>query len=253
MKNKNSKEKKTMIARILAAVLAAIMVISLLAGLIPVHSHAAKLTSDKLEDLKKQLEAMEEDKNKIKDEQKAIRNQISDNMSEMEKLVAEKSAIDQEIGLMNQQIGIINEQITVYGMLIADKQEELDLARERLEQLRVENKARIRAMEEQGSLSYWSVLFKANSFSDLLDRLNIVEEIAASDQRRLKELSKAADDVEVAQAELETEKADLEVTRQALDDTQAEMDTKRMEADELIQELLTKADEIGRASCRERV
>ena len=66
MKNKNSKEKKTMIARILAAVLAAIMVISLLAGLIPVHSHAAKLTSDKLEDLKKQLEAMEEDKNKIK-------------------------------------------------------------------------------------------------------------------------------------------------------------------------------------------
>ena len=150
MKNKNNKNKKAMLARILAAVLAALMVLTLLAGLIPVHSHAAKLTSAKLEELRKELDGMEEEKDKIKAEQKALRGQLSDNMSEMEKLVAEKSAIDQEIGLMNQQLLIINEQITVYGMLIADKQEELDLARQRLETLRAENKARIRAMEEQG-------------------------------------------------------------------------------------------------------
>ena len=243
MKNKNSKEKKTMIARILAAVLAAIMVISLLAGLIPVHSHAAKLTSDKLEDLKKQLEAMEEDKNKIKDEQKAIRNQISDNMSEMEKLVAEKSAIDQEIGLMNQQIGIINEQITVYGMLIADKQEELDLARERLGQLRVENKARIRAMEEQGSLSYWSVLFKANSFADLLDRLNMIKEIAEADQRRLEEMDRAAVAVEEAQIALEGEKDLLEASKEELYAVQEELALKRLEADEVLTKLVAKGEE----------
>ena len=99
-------------------------------------------------------------------------------------------------------------------------------------------------MEEEGELSYWEVLFKANSFSDLLDRLNIVEEIAASDQRRLKELSEAANAVEVAQEELETEKADMELTKQELDDTQAEMDAKREEADALIQELLEKADDL---------
>jgi peptidoglycan hydrolase CwlO-like protein len=50
-------------------------------------------------------------------------------------------------------------------------------------------------MEEQGKLSYWSVLFKANSFIDLLDRVSMINEIAASDQRRLKEISDAAEAV----------------------------------------------------------
>lgn len=99
-------------------------------------------------------------------------------------------------------------------------------------------------MEEEGQLSYWEVLFKANSFSDLLDRLNMVEEIAASDNRRLKELSEAADAVEVAQLELETEKADLEETKKEMDETQAELDAKRQEADDIIQELLSKADDL---------
>ena len=107
-----------------------------------------------------------------------------------------------------------------------------------------ENKVRVRAMEEEGEVSYWEVLFKANSFSDLLDRLNMVEEIAAADERHLQEMAEAAQQVEVAQDELEAEKADLEATKEELNATQAEMDSKRQEADALIQELLSKADDL---------
>ena len=233
------KAKKKLTAA-LSVLLAALMLLTCLA---PTQSHAAKLTSAKLEELNSQLQDMEKEKDKIKDEQKALRDQISDNMSEMEKLVAEKNAIDQEIGLMNQQILIINEQITVYGMLIADKQEELDLARTRLETLRKENKARIRAMEEQGSLSYWSVLFKANSFADLLDRLNMVKEIAEADQRRLEEMDRAAVAVEEAQIALEGEKALLESSKEELYAIQEELTLKRLEADEVLTKLVAKGDE----------
>ena len=100
-----------------------------------------------------------------------------------------------------------------------------------MEALNQENKERIRTMEEEGEVSYWEVLFKANSFSDLLDRLNMVEEIAASDKRRLQELSDAANKVEEAQAELETEKGELETTKKDLDDTQAEMNEKNKESE----------------------
>ena len=75
-------------------------------------------------------------------------------------------------------------------------------------------------MEEEGELSYWEVLFKANSFSDLLDRLNMVEEISAADNRRLKEMSEAAEQVVEAQTSLEAEKAEMESAKQELDDTQ---------------------------------
>ena len=99
-------------------------------------------------------------------------------------------------------------------------------------------------MEEEGEVSYWEVIFKANSFTDLLDRLNMVEEIASADRRHLQELSDAAENVELAQAALETEKEDLEVTKLELDATELELDAKREEADALIQELLEKADDL---------
>jgi len=232
------RNRKRMVS-ILAGVMAAIMLLTLVLGLIPTRASAASSS-----EIKKQIAALKEDREAVKEKIKDVQAQYEENEDEIANIIAKKNVIDQEIQLLYSEIDNINEQLAAYNILIADKQDELDNAEARYEALNEDNKLRIRTMEEEGELSYWEVLFKANSFSDLLDRLNIVEEIAASDQRRLKELSQAASDVEVAQAELETEKADLEVTRQALDDTQAEMDAKRQEADDLIQELLTKADDL---------
>lgn len=231
MKNKNR------LVSILAGLMAAVILLTLLIGLIPTKANAAKLTSDKLEGLKNQIAELKKKDAEIEKEKAALRDQINANMSEMEKLIAEKNAIDQEIGMINQQIANINAQITIYGALIADKQDELDAAKARLEQLREQNKERIRAMEEEGSLSYWSVLFKANSFSDLLDRLNMVREIAEADKRRLDEMNAAAEAVEEAQMALEEEKAALEVTKDEIDALQAELEVKRLVADEVLVEL----------------
>lgn len=230
------KNKKRWVS-VLAGVMAAAMLLTLLIGLIPTRANAAKLTSEKLEGLKSQIAELEKQSDAIEEEMAGLRDQIDANMSEMEKLIAEKNAIDQEIGMLNAQIANINEQITIYGMLIADKQEELDEAKARLEQLREQNKERIRAMEEEGSLSYWSVLFKASSFSDLLDRLNMIEEIAEADRRRLDELNAAAEAVEEAQLALEDEKTALEATKSELKDLQAELERKRLAADEVLVEL----------------
>jgi len=229
------KNKKRLVS-IVAGTLAVLLLLTLLVGLIPTSANAA-LTSDKLEGLKGQISDLKDERSAIKKEMAGLRSQINENMSEMEKLIAEKNAIDQEIGLLNEQIANINEQITIYGMLIADKQEELDEAKARLEQLRQQNKERIRAMEEEGSLSYWSVLFKANSFSDLLDRLNMIEEIAEADMRRLEEMNAAAEAVEEAQLALENEKAALEDTKAELNGLQEELEVKRLAADELLAEL----------------
>ncbi len=228
---------KQRLVSIFAGVLAAIMLLTLLIGAIPTRTHAAKLTSAELQKWEKELAELKKKDAAIEEEKSALRDQINDNMSEMEKLIAEKNAIDQEIGMLHEQIANINAQITLYGMLIADKQEELDEAKARLEQLRKQNKERIRAMEEEGSLSYWSVLFKASSFSDLLDRLNMIEEIAEADRRRLEEMDLAAKAVETARQELESEKAELEDTKAALNDLQAELEVKRLAADEVLAEL----------------
>ena len=232
------KNRKRMVS-ILAGVMAAIMLLTLVLGLLPTHAHAASSS-----EIRKQINQMKEEIKEIKEEIKEVQAQYEENEDEIANIISKKNVIDQEIHLLSTELTNITEQISAFNILIADKQDELDTAEERYETLNEENKIRIRTMEEEGSVSYWEVVFKANSFSDLLDRLNMVEEIASSDKRRLQELSEAAANVEEAQAALELEKADLELTKQEMDATQAEMDAKRAEADALIQELLEKADDL---------
>lgn len=224
---------------IMAGILATVMILSLIGSILPVLADAATSSSE----LKNQLDALKEDKNKIDATIAGLKGQLSDNMSEMEQIVNQKNVIDQEIFMLHEKVDNINEQIATYTLLIADKQEELDAAQKRLADLNEKNKERIRAMEEDGELSYWSVLFQASDFADLLDRINMVEEIAASDHRRLQEMSKAAKEVEDAKAELETERAALEQTKEELSVSQQELESKRVDADKLLTQLIATGEE----------
>ena len=232
------KNRKRLVS-ILAGIMAAIMLLTLIIGLIPTPANAYSSS-----EIRKQINELKKQKSEIEAQIKDVKAQYKENENEIADIVARKNVIDQEIGLLKTELLNINEQISSFSVLIADKQDELDHAEERYHTLNEQNKERIRAMEEDGSVSYWEVLFKANDFSDFLDRLNMVEEIAASDQRRLKELAEAADNVEIAQKERETEKQDLQVTKAELDETQLQLDAKRQEADDLIMELLAKGEEL---------
>ncbi len=222
---------------LLAGILAAVMLLSLLASIIPT-AHAASSSQ-----IKEQINDLKGEKSDLQDQIDALESQMKENMTQMEDIVEQKNAIDYEISLMYQQVQNVDSQIQAYGLLIADKQEELDAARAHQDGLTERNKERIRAMEEQGTLNYWSVLFKASSFSDLLDRMNMVQEIQKSDKRRIAELTAAAEQVAAAQAALETEKAELESTKAELGIMQASLEEKRAESDTLLQELNAKGEE----------
>ena len=229
---------KKMRLSLLAGILAAALLLSVPACIVPT-AYAASSS-----ELRKELSALKAEREKNQEEISKLNVQLDENMTEIERIVAEKDAIDREITLLYQQIDNINQQILIYGQLIADKQDELDEARARYEALSEKNKERIRAMEENGKLSYWSVLFEANSFSDLLDRLQMVEEIATADQRRLNEMREAAQAVEDAQDALNAEKAALEGIRAELDLAQKDLELKRQEADAILVELNARGDEL---------
>ena len=232
------KNRKRLVS-ILAGLMAAIMLLTLMMSILPSRASAASSS-----EIRKQINQLKKEKEELKEKISDVKEQYKENENEIADIIAKKNVIDQEIQLLSEQITNMNDQLSAYNLLIADKQDELDNAEGLYDQLNEENKVRVRTMEEEGEVSYWEVLFKANSFSDLLDRLNMVEEIAASDNRRLKQLSDAANAVEVAQVDLQAEKAEMEETKKELDAAQEEMNTKRKQADELLQELLSKADDL---------
>ena len=173
----------------------------------------------------------------------SVRSQYNANATEIQALVDKKNAVDQEIALLHGQILNINEQLRIYGQMIADAQERLDDANLRLAQLNRQYKERIRAMEEEGEITYWQVIFESSSFTDMLDRMNMVDEIAAADTQRLVDLQVASATVEENQRILNEEMLDLQETRQQLSDSEEMLKVKRTESDDILRDLIAKQSE----------
>lgn len=223
---------------LLRSALAVILAFALVLAAVPLPTSAATTSEikDEIADLKVENAV-------IQAQIDSIQSQYNANAGEISALVAKKDAVDQEIALLHQQILNINEQLIIYGQLIADSQESLQASQDWLTELNIQYKERIRAMEEQGEITYWQVIFEANSFMDMLDRMDMVDEIAMADTQRLLDLQVAAALVEENQRILTEEMADLEETRQMLTASEAALEIKRTESDDLLRQLLEKQEE----------
>lgn len=204
---------------------------------------AGPVSASTISELQSEIDALEEKSSALQAEIDGIQQQYDTTYGEISEIVEKKNSIDQEIALLNEKIETTNEQITAYKQLIADTQEELDIAQFTLNGLSEMHRERIRAMEEGGTISYWEVIFKANSFTDLLDRMNIVQEISEADQKRIEELRIAADLVTASQMNLENEKAELEEVLEGLTADEELLEQRRTESDDLLRELAEEAEE----------
>ena len=106
-------------------------------------------------------------------------------------------------------------------------------------------KQRLRAMEETGAVSYWSILFKASSFSDLLDRINMIREVAEADQKILREMTEMAEEIQADREALEAEVTALEETRVSLAEMQETLEAQRAEADVLLLQLAAEEEQLS--------
>lgn len=227
--------KKTHFSRsVVAAFLAAVTVFCTL-------SPAARAATTS--ELKEEITDLKVENAAIQAQIEAIKIQYNANANEIQVLVNKKNAVDQEISLLHQQILNVNEQLRAYGQMIADIQERLDEANAQLTRLNKQYKERIRAMEEEGEITYWQVVFESKSFTDFLDRMNMVDEIAAADTQRLLDLQIASASVEENQRILNEEMADLQETRLMLSESEEMLQVKRTESDDILRELIAKREE----------
>lgn len=221
----------------IAGVVCAAMLLSLTGWLRPEQARAASSSA-----LKEQLNDLEAENDELESKLEGLRSQLSDNLSEISEMVTQKDLLDQEIQLLYEQMENLNTQISAYSLLIAEKQEELDEAQAKLSQLQVKNKARIRAMEENGELSYWAVLFQANSFTEMLDRLEMIQEIAKADKKCLQEMDEAAKEVAAVKESMAAEQESLQEKRSQMDETETQLEEKRAQTDELLIQLKAQGD-----------
>ena len=92
-------------------------------------------------------------------------------------------------------------------------------------------------MEENGSTSYWQILFGASDFSDLLDRASFVSSVMEYDNDVLDGLEQARKKVDATTQALQEKKAGKEEALRKLEAQQQEINTTAQQAEAALQEI----------------
>lgn len=239
-KNSPNKHKRKDWHRIFVGALALLMVLAMLLPLLSglfatAHAVTQEELKNQISNLKNNAAVTSETKRQLQEQLSALE---SDKADAMEK----HRVLSQQLDALDGQIANTQSQIDIYMELIARQEEALAEAKAREEAAYRRFCQRARSMEEAGNVSYWSVLFAAHSYSDLLDRLSLVDEIMTYDNMVVDELADARAEAEAVLADLNESKTELDVQKTGLDAQRAEQSAKVAEAEEIMSDLKGKAE-----------
>ena len=211
----------------LAAVIVLIMSCLMVEGERVYASSFSDVTSDSIEAKKDEIA------NATK-EQNSIKNSISD----MEKIVAgleaKKADLDEYIESIDSTMAGIQEKINSYENLIAEKemeivqkQQELADAKAQEAEQYVSMQKRIQYLYESGETGYFEAIFRADSFSSMLNRAEYVEQIAAYDNQMLHDYITHREYIALCKESVEQEKNTLDESVVALEAEKGTLETVR--------------------------
>lgn len=190
--------------RILCAFLAVLTLLTLAAAGSIRPAYAAKTAAELEEEQRKaaQIAALEQKKKEQQEKLKDLEKQIAEAKAKKEDVMVTKKLLDQRNQLLLEQIDDTQNQIDDAAAQIARyellEQEQYELFCQQ-----------VRSEEERGSLSYLSVLFKATSMADLLNRMEFVNEVAEYNKTLIAAMKETRENIKAEKTEMEAKEAQL--------------------------------------------
>lgn len=190
--------------RILCAFLAVLTLLTLAAAGSVRPAYAAKTAAELEEEQRKaaQIAALEQKKKEQQEKLKDLEKQIAEAKAKKEDVMVTKKLLDQRNQLLLEQIDDTQNQIDDAAAQIARyellEQEQYELFCQQ-----------VRSEEERGSLSYLSVLFKATSMADLLNRMEFVNEVAEYNKTLIAAMKETRENIKAEKTEMEAKEAKL--------------------------------------------
>ena len=227
--------------RLCSAALVALMVLPVLPDAVVLPASA--VTQAEINQMKEDAAALKKQRAELQKQLKAIQ-------ADKSKALDQKALLEQQINATQAEINNIAAQITQYDQLIAQKETEL-AATEEKERAQYELFCkRVREMEEQGEVSYWSILFSSDDFSDLLDNAMMVEEIMDYDNQVMNELIAIREQIEADKTALETARQEQKDAKAEQEAAKAELKSQQAQVDALIAEISGQESQVKAAEAK---
>ena len=157
-----------------------------------------------------------------------------------------RQILEQQLSAIKSELNSIEAQISYYDGAIAQKEAERVEAVAREEAQYELFCQRVRAMEEDGAISYWSIIFQATDFADLLDRITVVDEIMDYDQKVMDDLVATRKQIEELKAGLESDRAEQQAKKEEQEAKKAQQEAKVAEAQALLDQINADTEEVNR-------
>ena len=240
--NPNHKPKKQKVEwrRVLFGGLAAVLALLLLLPMVTmILGGAGAVTQSEIDALKAEQAASQARQDELEE-------QLADVEADQAEAQQRRQLLQAQLDAINNEIENIDKQIAYYDQEIAQKETEQAEA-EANEQAQYELFCqRVRAMEEEGTVSYWSILFNSESFSELLDRLADIDAVMAYDNQVMDELIAIREEIIALRTQLETSRAEEQAARDQQAAKQAEQQAKVAEAQKLLDQINADVAEVNR-------
>lgn len=221
--------------KILAALALLMALLLILPMITMIIGNAGAVTQEEIDKLKEDAESLIAEKEELNNQLAALEGEIDSAYSR--KLIVEK-----EIMVVEEQIANTQAMIDEYEELISQEEEKLVQAQEDEARHFQEFCRRVRAMEEEGTVSYWNIIFNAADFTDLLDKAMMISEVVEYDNAVMRALEEARHDIEQSKAMLEQARAEQVSAKVTLEGQKAELDSKRATIEGLLKEMQNKQD-----------
>lgn len=228
-------KKKTM--RVIVIVLAVIMLLSIVVPALSALA-GAEVTQSDINKIKNSLSDISAQKKEVQ----ALYNAAKGDASRAQEQVA---LIESQIMLAEESIIETQRLVDQYDLAIQDKEEEIAALETQQAEQYQQFCDHVRWVEETGSVSYLSVIFKASSFSQLLDYITLVSDIMDYSSRIIEKLEATQTELDGAKTELEADRAEQTEVMRSLETQKTELETQRLEAQKLYDSLAANAAELA--------
>lgn len=210
--------------RILCAMLCVCMIS------IPMAIPTVVSAEDSISDLEQQLQQLEQENQKY---QKILDDTKSD-IAEKEEY---KSALVSKVQVLDEKIAVTREKISSLNDDIKEKQDAYDKGLSEVEDQFDALANRLRILYMSGNATDLEIIFGAKDFSDLIDKMELVKNLANSDKELISEIQTKLDELSTQKESLEADKKDLETQQSSLKSDQDEFNKLISDNDEILKNL----------------
>ena len=223
-----------LLGRVLSVLLAFALLLPLPMVIVP---DAQAVTQAEIDSLKADASSLDKKKAELQKQLKAI-------AADKNKAMDQKELLERQVDVIQSEIGNINQQISKYDELITQAQTGIVETEQEEAQLYELFCQRVRYMEEEGDVNYWAILFNAASFSDLLDRLIMVDEIMEYDNAVMDSLIATRQQLQESKTQMEQARTEQQAAKDKQVAARKELESRESEVDKLISQIKKQQDQV---------